>query len=482
MSANTQIIISHRQFAWLICSLLTGGGLLSLQHELVRIAQLDAWMTYLLPTLYALAIAFVLTRLANRFPRKHLFEIVSIVFGRFFGTIVNLVILLHLWLILMRNLKAFNQFIGTTLLPNTPPGILVMLFMLLLIFFGRTSIEVAARVNELFFPFFFLQIILSPLVLSNEVDRQLITPILTLDLKDYTFASMLGIGWFGDVLVAGAFLHTLWNVKQLRSAFRHGIILSALLLSVSLFMLLIVLGPIIPGNMVYPNYSLVQHIHITDFLDRVDLFILSIWYPITGCKIIMIYLAFLTGIASLFKQRDYTVINSPISLFLLLTTTLAFKSTTEVLSFGELSSPVIVACYQPLLLIGLLAGSLRFPKPKQQEQKGREPSESHENEGDEEISGQHPERTRGRYGATTSKKVGGRLSRIPAPVWTGTGNAALIVCVVLSAVGLTLGPLYSKAGTACGAGYAFFLLAAYLVSHMEMRKAADYNLRRPSSR
>ncbi|WP_159884712.1 GerAB/ArcD/ProY family transporter [Paenibacillus puerhi] len=471
MSANLQII-SHKQFAWLICSLLTGGGLLSIQHEMFRIAKLNAWMTFLLPALYALLVAWVLTKLAIRFPRKHLFEITSIIFGRFFGTLINLIILVHIWFILMRNLKSFSQFIGTTLLPNTPPGILIMLFMLLLIFYGRSSVEVVARVNELFFPFFFLQIILSPIVLSNEIDRRLITPIVTLDLTNYSFASLLGFGWFGDILVAGAFLHTLWSARQARSALRLGIITSAVLLSLSMFMQLIVLGPIISGNMTYPNYSLVQHIHITDFLDRMDLFILSIWYPINACKIIAVYLAFLIGLASLFKQREYTLINSPASLFLLLTTTLAFTSTTEVLSFEKFSTPVIVACYQPLLLIGLMIGARRFPPPRQERAGGgaHSPPDGHSEQAD---TGQKAE---------AGNRRNGRLSRVPASVWKLVGNGLLLLCIIFSATGLFLGTDYASVGIICGSGYALCLIAAAATSLIELKKTDKFNPRPPSSR
>ncbi|SDE30591.1 spore germination protein (amino acid permease) [Paenibacillus sp. UNCCL117] len=465
MSANVQII-GQRQFAWLICSLLTGGGLLSIQHEIFRIAKLDAWMTYLFPMIYALLVGYVLTRLAIRFPRKHLFEINSIVFGRFFGTFVNVVILLHFWFILMRTTKTFNQFIGTTLLPNTPPGILIMLFMLLLLFYGKTSVEVVARVNELFFPFFLLQILLSPIVLSNEIDRHLIQPVMTLDMTNYSFSSILGIGWFGDILVAGAFLHTLWSSGQLRTSLRHGIILSAVLLSLSMFMQLVVLGPVIPGNMIYPNYSLVQHIHITDFLDRVDLFILSIWYPITACKIILIYLAFLTGIASLFKQRDYSVINSPISLFLLLTTFLAFRSTTEVLSFENFSSPVIALSYQPLLLIILMIGARRFPITKETEHSPKAKEQGRQ----------------GGRGGRRNEVREGWLERRPPAVWGLLGNGLLALCVILSLMGLALGKSYALAGILCASGYALCLLIAFAISQIELKQTAKLNPRPPSVR
>lgn len=470
MPAHAQII-NHRQFAWLIASLLTGGGLVSIQHELLRVSHLDAWLTYLLPSLYALLIGLVFTQLARRFPRMHLFEINMTVFGRWIGTCVNLIIIVHLWMALMRDLRSFGKFIGTILLPNTPQEILVLLFVLLLAFYGRTSIEVVGRVNDLFFPFFFLMFLLLPFLLSNELDRHLIQPVLNVAPVKYLYANVLGIGWFGDILVAGAFLHTIWSSKQIRSAFRHGTLIAALLLTLSLLMQLLVLGPVIPGHMLYPNYSLVQHIHITDFLDRIDLFILSIWYPITACKAILIYLAMLTGVSSLLKERDYTSINSPISLLLLLTTLLAFESTTDIFSFGNFSSPVIILGYQPLLLIALLVFMRKFPI--------REPQTEKSPTGEQASRGQPEQPGKSRSSPIAGSRFITRIGHIRHSAWIAAGNVMLLVCVVLVFFGLWLGKTYAAVGVVCGIGYAICLLGAVVTSHMEMRAAKKFAVRKP---
>ncbi|MED4602874.1 endospore germination permease [Paenibacillus validus] len=471
MPAQIQII-NHRQFAWLIASLLSGGGLISIQHELIRLGRIDAWLTYLFPGLYALLIGFVLTQLARRFPQKHLFEITTIVFGRWIGTCANLLILVHLWMVLMRDLRAFGRFIGTILLPNTPQEILVLLFVLLLAFYGRTSVEVVGRVNDLFFPFFFVLLLSMPFLLSNELDTQLIRPALTVKPVEYFYANVLGIGWFGDILFVGAFLHTIWSSKQIRSAFRHGTLIATFLLTLSLLLQVLVLGPVIPGHMVYPNYSLVQHIHITDFLDRVDLFILSIWYPITACKDILLYLAMLTGIASLLKERDYTSINSPVSLFLLLTTLLAFDSAAEVFSFGNYSSPVIILGYQPLLLAALLLFMRKYPV--------RELRLDQAQSGTPSPGKQQEQPAQGRSDATTSSRFISRIECIRHSTWITAGNVLLLLSACLVFLGIWLGMTYAVVGTLSGIGYAICLVGAVVTSHMEMRAAKKFVVRHSS--
>ncbi|WP_426449838.1 GerAB/ArcD/ProY family transporter [Paenibacillus sp. S-38] len=466
--SNNVLVINHRQMAWLVGSMLTGGGLLSLQHELVRISKMDAWFSYVLPTFYVLFVAFVFAQLCRRFPRMNLFEITMKVFGRIAGTVVNLVILLHIWLVLMRDLRALGKFINTMLLPNTPEEILVMLLMLVLMFYGRTSVEVLARVNDLFFPLFFIVIALLPLLLSNELNQELIQPVLVSGPVKLFYSNLLSFGWYGDVLLAGAFLHTMWNAKQLQASIRHGVIMSTSLLSLFVFMVLVVLGPVMPANMIYPNYSLVQHVHITDFLDRVDLPILSIWFPVLVCKVLLIYMAFLTGLSSLVKERDYTFINSPVSLILLLTSMLAFKSTTEVQAFGNYSSPVIILSYQPLLLAALLIGMRRFPEKPEGNQASGGSGEAPKSQGKRASDGSS---SGGGGGGSPGARMQHRFQSMSYGRFVLASNVLVVLSAGFVGAGAFLAKTYALIGVVGALGYSLCLLLALLTSHYEMKAA-----------
>ncbi|GLI03991.1 hypothetical protein YDYSG_00210 [Paenibacillus tyrfis] len=464
MPVNTQVI-NQRQLSWQVGSLLISGGLLSIQHDLIRVAHMDTWFVYLLPTVYILFIAYVFTQLSMRLPGKHLFEINFILFGRWFGMLANMVLLIHLWFILVRDLRMLGKFIGTLLLPNTPEEMLVLLLVVMLMFYGRTSAEVISRVNDLFFPVFFALTLMLPFLLSNEMSFRLLQPILTTPPKQLGYAGLLSIGWYGDIIIVGAFLHMIWNSRQIHSALRHGSLMATALLSLLLLMEVAVLGPNIPGNLIYPDYSLVQHIQITDFLDRLDLFFLSIWFPIIVDKIIFIYLAFLIGITSLIRQRDYTLINSPVSLFLLLTTILAFKSTPEVFSFGNYSSPVLVLSYQPALLAAILLLMRRFPKRSPEhhgERSSSGKSQGHDRDGTSKGGNRHP-----------GKQFGARLGAISGRTWLRAGNVLLVLGFVFVGAGLSFSRNYAIVGKLAGFGYAIVLALLLFVTHMEMRKAKD---------
>ncbi|TDF93862.1 GerAB/ArcD/ProY family transporter [Paenibacillus piri] len=487
-------IINYRQFSWLTASLLSGGGVVSIQQVLIRINSADAWMSYTIPTLYVAALSYVFSQMVRRFPGKNIFEITKILFGGLIGTIVNLILLVHLWLILIRDLSSFSKFIGITLLPNTPEEIVVMLFVCLLLYYGKTSVEVLARVNDVMFPLFVVMILVLPLMLVNESDHHSLLPVMTGSVKNFLSGNMISIGWYGDVFVMGAFLHTIWESKQVQASIRHGVILATMMIGIFLVMDVLVLGPNMPSNFLYPSYSLVQQIHITDFLDRMDLIILSVWFPVTACEVILIHLAFITGIASLVKQRDYSSINTPVVLLLLLTTLLSFNSTTEVFSFGHFSSPVIVLCYQPLLFLLIWLFSLRHPviegrRPqsdaaKQQAGQGQHDQTQQQEGQDRRLSersgaaeGGNPQQNEesggNRPGGNRTAPNQGNPARPKFPsftflAWKRCSNILLLMIIVSICAGMWLSKKYAAVGLTCALLYGCCLLLAVWTSSMEM--------------
>lgn len=483
-------MINGRQFSWLTAAILTGGGLIGVEQILIRLGRMDAWGSYALSSLYVILIAYLFYQLSRRFPGKHLFEINKLLFGSALGTLINLVLIFHIWIILMRELQTASKLIGITLLPNTPDEILLLMLVLVMMYYGKTSVEVVARVTDFFFPFFVSLILILPLLLSNELNKSLLQPVLSGHARSLFMGNMVSVGWYGDIFVMGAFLHTLQASRQLRSALRHGAFISSLLLSLFLLLELLVLGPVIPGNMIFPNTSLIQQIHITDFLDRVDLVVLSLWYPVSICKTIIIYLAFLTGIASLVKQRDYSTINTPIALLLSLTALLAFKNAGEVFTLGHYSYPLFVLAYQPALFLVIWLLSLRHPVREQEKSQAAAPGQKNAQGGNDGAnqanetsnpSGQGSSDASGaqQQNASTQKNrtVSSNGKRNPAPgllqrlsyrAWVRWSNVLVVLNIIFILLGLWSSMHYSMLGVVCALAYAACTILVVLTSYMEL--------------
>ncbi|MDD9266668.1 endospore germination permease [Paenibacillus sp. GCM10023248] len=445
---DTKQVINQRQFSWLASSVITSGGVLTLQNVLIRISQMDSWYSYLLSVFYVFGVASFFAYMTKVYPQKHIFEISKEVLGRFGGTVINLIMLFHFWQIVIRDISSVSRFSTTLLLHNTPLEILILLPCLLLIYFGKSSVEVIARVNDLFYPLFVITVLMMPLLLSNEFYFRLVTPAMTMPIQHVAVSSLLTIGSAGDIFILGAFLHMIYNSNQVRSSIRHGALLGIFLLTLSIFLILVVLGPKMPGNFLYPLYNLVQTIHVTDFLDRVDLIILMIWYPTISCKIIAIYMALLLGISSMMDKRNYPTINKPVALFMMITTYLSFKSTTELLTFSNYSAPIIVLAYQPLVMIILTVAVARKKK--------KDPSAGHLA-----SDGQPP-------AVRPSQKMGKLSQRYSYKQWLWFGNTLVALATFCLLTGFIFSRYHSTIGTICAVIFAICMILTTLTTYMEV--------------
>jgi spore germination protein (amino acid permease) len=443
-------LLNQRQLGWLTASIISSSGMQFLQNVLIRISESDAWLSYLIPIAYLFLIAAFFAYLTKKFPQKHIFEISMLLLGRWGGICMNVVVLFHFWMIIMRDVSIYSKFTTTILLEKTPYEILILLTCLVLMYYGRTSIEVIARVNDIFYPLFVVSIVMMPILLSNEMSLGLLRPVLSRPPLNILQGNFLAFGGVGDVFVLGAFLHTLYNSNQIRSSIRHGALLGISLLTLSTLMVILVLGPKLPANFLYPTFNLVQMVQITDFLDRLDLFMLIIWFPTIICKILAVYLALLIGISSLLKERNYPIFNKPTALFLAITALLSFQSATDLLSFSNFSSPVIVFGYQPLVIIILMIAVRIRKRHVAEKEQPSEPVPASE--------------------TSKGKASGSWLSRLSYKSWLRISNGLLALCFILAAIGLFYGRTSPSLGLAFAAGYLLCQVLLIYSTYRELLK------------
>lgn len=345
--------INHRQLAWLTSSFITSIGILSIHHISFQLTNMDAWFTYLLPLLYTFIVAAFFAYLIRWYPSKNLFEIVQLVFGKMIGTILNSLLIIYFWFIVLKDIYLISSFTTTILLEHTPIEFIILLFCLLLMYFGRKNIEVIARVNDIFYPLFILSLCVMPFLLANRLSLTMLEPSLTLSMTHWVKSNLLSSGAMGDVFVLGIFLHALCNQIQFRSAMKFGATLGILLLTLLLVLEIMVFGPLMPSELVYPGYALIQMIRISEFLDRVDLILFSIWLPTLTCKIITSFLALLLGVQHIIHSSHQALLNKPLSLWIVISAYFGFGYSAGLNSFTHMIMPVLSLSFQLLLIVSI---------------------------------------------------------------------------------------------------------------------------------
>ncbi len=247
--------LSIRQFAWIITTVLISGNLIITPSKTAYLAGIDAWFSYYMPILYALIVAWFFYYLMRCYPGKNLFQIILQVTGEWIGSLLILIFAFYAWMVLMRDIRMLAIFFQNAVLPNTPEEALILTMVLIVIYYGRTSVEIAARVNDMILPLFVIMIFCFPLMLTNEIRLNRIEPFFLAGTDSLLSASILNIGWYGEIFFMGAFLHTVTQAALTKSAMRHGILLTTLILTILSLLSLTVLGNQLTAHSAYPYNS-----------------------------------------------------------------------------------------------------------------------------------------------------------------------------------------------------------------------------------
>ncbi|GEN34063.1 MULTISPECIES: GerAB/ArcD/ProY family transporter [Aneurinibacillus] len=347
----TKQVIDHRQLAWLTASILITETLASIPHGLANISKTDVWFTQIIPILYALLIASFFYTVSKKFPGKNIFEVTSLLLGNWGGKAVNILFFLYIWIILVRDVREISEFVGFFLLSETPSEVILFLFILVMLYYGKTSIEVIARVNALFVPVYLLAMAFLPVLLANEINPERALPILSTGFLPLGTANVIGLSSYGDLLILGAFLPSLADTRLFKASVRYGTLLAGVVITIVLFVAIVAMGATITSKFYYPVYLLVEQIHITDFLDRVEVLLFSAWFPAFTLKIMVLYSAFFICLGAIFNNTDCRKFNIQGGVFIFLTSYFSFERINELAHFIKYSLPLIVLGFQPAFML-----------------------------------------------------------------------------------------------------------------------------------
>ncbi|SFE02146.1 spore germination protein (amino acid permease) [Paenibacillus catalpae] len=348
--------VSALQMALLVGSLLIASNMNTMPTAITMAAEQDAWYAYLFPIPYGIGMAYLMWRLARFSPGKNMYEIMQHACGKWLGGLLNGILIVYLSMDLISQLRIYSDFFSSSILLRTPQIYILLMTMLLLVYYAGGSMEHLFRTNVVFVSLFLALYMLTPMFLLNEIDMNKLKPSLSSGIFQPLKGGILAFGSFTDLIIFGAFLHHVRRPRDIYIAMKMGVIYSAFMLTIWLFCVVSVISPILSSRMLYIGWILVQQIHITDFLDRIDLFLISMFVPVLLIKYAALYIAVLTGIASYTKQKKFDFINLPMGIVITILSAITFDNTDEVSVFYAFGLLPISVGVQILFLAGLFIG------------------------------------------------------------------------------------------------------------------------------
>ncbi|RNB92385.1 hypothetical protein EDM56_01420 [Brevibacillus fluminis] len=347
--------ISTSQLTLIMASFLTAGSGLSLTKDSIVFAKQDAWFTFFPAMLYGFLISFCIIYLSRGSVESTLFELIKKLAGNTLGSLINVWLMFYLLLSVSMDLRELSEFVKTILLYNTPTPVIVLCILALTVYLVRAGIEVLVRVNHIYYLITLIMFLTLPLLLLNEVTLGNLRPMFTSGWPGIMKGSFNFLGLYGEVLIISAvtFAFTPQREPGKVHPLLRGIMLGTFLASMMMVTLLVSIGTSMGAKAVYPNLFVLQMIHITDFLDRLDILMTTVFIPSLIMKICMVYYALCECTCSIgqtkMESRAYVIVLMPL---VMLFTKFSFENVIDLLHFESHVWPLFTLITQlPLLLL-----------------------------------------------------------------------------------------------------------------------------------
>ncbi|GED55029.1 spore gernimation protein [Brevibacillus borstelensis] len=257
-------MISRFQFYLLTINYILGTTLFVLIGRLVVQAGQDAWLMPLWAGSFGILVGLFWIFLFRYYPGKSLVQIPLEAWGRSLGTLVSVLYFLYFCILAGWVLRNLSDFLNGTIMPETPKTVFHVMFLLVAFYTVAQGTEAIGRLNQIITPFLFFPFWFVLLLAMVNWDWGRLQPAFHSDLGAILqYHSFLGFPYMETIALTILFP----LVKQgATRPFLLGLMTASLSLSMTLFMIIGLLGVERASQLTFPVYTTVQEISIGEVI------------------------------------------------------------------------------------------------------------------------------------------------------------------------------------------------------------------------
>jgi spore germination protein KB len=304
-------IVTARQFAMLVVLFVIGDTILYLPAKIVQESQQNAWLSGLFGIAAGLVIVSIYGVLAGRYPRQHLLEMYGSAFGKLAGQALGWAAVLFFTLDSGIVLWQVGDFMVTHIMPETPIQSFLILFMAVVVWGYRLGLGTIVRSAEIFFYLVIFLFVVLIVLLIPEVETKRLLPVFDKGVNPVLRGGVLLVGYYCEAFILMMLLPAVGSRRPIGGAYRIGMLTGSSVLAVTILTCLLVLGAPVTGLQLFTSFVLAKKISIADFLERIEVFMASLWFLTLFVKLFLCFYAAVLGTTRLLKLKDDRVLSLP---------------------------------------------------------------------------------------------------------------------------------------------------------------------------
>lgn len=284
----------------------------------------DAWISIILSTLLAVPWGLFLVHLSNLFPGKTIIEYSQVILGPWLGRIVGLVFILFFLQQSAYAVRVCGSAYVTTIMPETPILVFVIILTYLSANTARSGLEVLARASTVSFFVTLAMLVLLLILPMNVMDFGNLLPIMARGWQPIQEGMLSSFTIFGELLVMTMLIPYLGRPQDAGRFVVYALLLSGFLFTWFTIVIAAVFGPAM-SSLIMPAFSLGRLIQFALFIERVEVIPLIGWTISAGVKQSLFLWAAMVGIAQWFNLTELRALAYPVGALVAAFSTWLFK-------------------------------------------------------------------------------------------------------------------------------------------------------------
>lgn len=308
--------LTVRQFALWMAMYQIGSAYLLIPSGLATVAGHDAWLCVVVAIGIQYLLVPLLTALAGQMRGKSFVQYLSHLFGNISGSVLSILfVFLFPYLIFIFTLRNLSDFITTSVMPLTPPYVLLALMLVAVVFALRSGVPTIGRSSEILFLFLPAIFLLVALSLLSETHWHNLAPFLEYGWKPILLGSfpLLAFPYLETVLFLFLVPHIPESVNW-RKAVCLGSALSGSMYLIMMLLTIAALSDEVMANLTFASYFVVRTIEIGDFFQRFEIVITIFWYTSIFFRLVFLLQVSIQGLSEAFALRSKDTLIIPLVL------------------------------------------------------------------------------------------------------------------------------------------------------------------------
>ncbi|TBL81247.1 GerAB/ArcD/ProY family transporter [Paenibacillus thalictri] len=345
--------INSHTFTILVAFFMIGTSILITPAGLAVDARQDAWLACLTGLLVNLLLVLLYAALGKRFGELSVIGFCERAFGKWLGKAAGLVLTLFYYLLASLMVGDLGFFLTSQIVPETPIEMLQILFVLTISAAVYYGVKIYGRAAEIFFPIMLVLFLLLIVPLLHRFHFNNVMPLMENGIKPVLKGaySFFGLQEMGVLLMLYPFVG-----EGKGRAMIVGTVIGGIVLAITTFSSIAVLGASLTANQLFPAYTLAKNINIGNFIQRLEGNMMLIWVLTIFMKVVITFHASLLGMVQVFNLKSEKPYVAPLALGMVSLSLICYPDTlfsTRFLARNWTALASFFMIFLPLLLLAV---------------------------------------------------------------------------------------------------------------------------------